>query len=126
MSAMIENKVNSLRQIFMSKHDKTKTPTKADIQPYDHALILLALALLSIGLVVVTSASMPVADRIFGNPFHFAIRHGIYIVLALIAAMVVMQIPMRWWRMSNVWLLLLAVVLLIAVLIPLAWSLGCH
>ena len=116
MSTITENKVSSLRQIFMSKHDETQPPIKAEIQQYDYSLILLAIALLSIGLVVVTSASMPVADRLYGNPFHFAIRHAIYVVLAMISAMVVMQIPMRWWRMSNVWLLLLAVVLLLAVL----------
>ena len=116
MNPMIENKVSTLRQLFVSRHDKTSPPVKADIQPYDHTLILLAIALLSIGLIVVTSASMPVAERLFDNPFHFAIRHGIYIMLAIFAAMTVMQIPMRWWRMSHVWLLLLAIVLLIAVL----------
>jgi cell division protein FtsW len=114
---MIENKASFFRQMFVSKHDKTPALIKADIQPYDQSLILLAIALLSIGLVVVTSASMPVADRLFDNPFHFAIRHGIYAVLAIITALTVMQIPMRWWRMNHVWLLLLAVALLIAVLI---------
>jgi cell division protein FtsW len=117
MIAMIQNKIITLRQLFRSKHDNTQTPIKANIQPYDHVLLLSTIALLSIGWVVVTSASMPVAERLFGNPFHFAIRHGIYIFLAMIAGMIVMQVPMRWWRMSNVWLLLLAVVLLIAVLI---------
>lgn len=117
MSEMVDNKVSSLRQLFMSRHDKPQEPVKANLKPYDQSLILFAIALLSLGLIVVTSASMPVADRIFGNPFHFAIRHGIYIVLATAAALIVMQIPMRWWRMSNVWLLLLAVVLLIAVLL---------
>jgi cell division protein FtsW len=117
MNAIVENKVSTLKQLFVSKHDKTSTSIKVDIQPYDHSLILLAMALLSIGLVVVTSASMPIADRLFGNPFHFAIRHGIYVLLAIFIALVVMQIPMRWWRKSNVWLLLLAVALLITVLI---------
>lgn len=117
MSVNAENKSNSLRQLFMSRHDNSETATKANLKPYDQSLLLLAVALLSIGWVVVTSASMPIADRLFGNPFHFAIRHGIYIMLALIGALIVMQIPMRWWRMSNVWLLLLAVVLLVAVLL---------
>jgi cell division protein FtsW len=117
MNNIIENKVSSLRQLFVSKHDTPPSAIKADIQPYDQSLILLAITLLSIGLVVVTSASMPVADRLTGNPFHFAIRHGIYVVLAIIVAMTVMQIPMRWWRMSNVWLLLVAVALLVAVLV---------
>ena len=116
MSTLIENKVSPLRQLFMLKHNRDLAATKSNMQPYDVWLLLLALALLSIGLTIVTSASMPVADRLFGNPFHFAIRHSVYIVLAVTAAMVVMQIPMRWWRMTNVWLLLLAIVLLIAVL----------
>ncbi|WP_293759479.1 cell division protein FtsW [uncultured Paraglaciecola sp.] len=117
MNTMIENKVSTLKQLFESKHDGTSAFIKADLQPYDHSLLLLAIALLSIGLVVVTSASMPVADRLFGNPFHFAIRHGIYVLLAMFTALIVMQIPMRWWRKTNVWLLLLAVILLITVLI---------
>ncbi len=117
MNTMIENKVSTLRQLFEFKHDRRAAFIKADLQPYDHSLLLLAIALLSIGLVVVTSASMPVADRLFGNPFHFAIRHGIYVLLAMFTALIVMQIPMRWWRKTNVWLLLLAVILLITVLI---------
>ena len=117
MSTLTQSKTKSLKQLFMSKHDTDTTAAKSDIRPYDQGLILLAIALLSIGLIVVTSASMPVADRLFGNPFHFAIRHGIYIIGAMIAALVVMQIPMRWWRKSNVWLLLLSVLLLIAVLL---------
>ena len=117
MSTLTPSKTTSLKQLFMSKHDTGTTAAKSDIQPYDQGLILLAIALLSIGLIVVTSASMPVADRLFGNPFHFAIRHGIYIIGAMITALVVMQIPMRWWRKSNVWLLLFSVALLIAVLL---------
>ncbi len=82
MNTMIENKVSTLRQLFESKHDRRSAFIKADLQPYDHSLLLLGIALLSIGLVVVASASMPVADRLFGNPFYFAIRHGIYVLLA--------------------------------------------
>ncbi|WP_133470109.1 cell division protein FtsW [Paraglaciecola marina] len=114
MSTVIDNNLTSLRQLFTQKHDATQPQDK--FRPYDLTLLLLAIALMSIGLVVVTSASMPAAERIFHNPFHIAIRHSIYIVLAMIAAMIVMQIPMRWWSMSNVWLLLSAIILLIAVL----------
>ncbi|MEP2651465.1 MAG: cell division protein FtsW [Paraglaciecola sp.] len=114
MSTVIDNNLSSLRQLFTQKHDAM--PPQENFRPYDLTLLLLAIALMSIGLVVVTSASMPAAERIFDNPFHIAIRHSIYIVLAMIAAMIVMQIPMRWWSMSNVWLLLSAIVLLVAVL----------
>lgn len=99
---------NPLRELFASRHDKSE-----QARYFDVSILLIAVALLSIGLIVVTSASMPVA----ANPFYFAVRHGIYIVLSIIAALIVMQIPMHWWRVSNPWLLLLAVGLLVAVLI---------
>lgn len=102
-----------LKEIFAQKHDVDA----AKAQPYDLTILLIALALFSIGLIIVTSASMPIASRLFDNPFHFAIRHGIYICLAVIAAIIVMQIPMHWWRVSNPWLLLFAGALLIAVLL---------
>ncbi|MDF2178433.1 cell division protein FtsW [Aliiglaciecola sp. CAU 1673] len=102
---------NSLQRLFQLRHDVR------GMRPYDLGLIMIALSLLSMGLVVVTSASMPVAARLFDNPFHFAIRHVIYIVLALTAALITLQVPMRWWRMTNAYLLLLALVLLVAVLL---------
>ncbi|QHJ13149.1 putative peptidoglycan glycosyltransferase FtsW [Paraglaciecola mesophila] len=105
--------VTPLRAMFAQRHDAAP----AVVRPYDVSLILLALSLMAIGLVIVTSASMPVASRLFDNPFHFAIRHGIYLTLAIGAALAVMQIPMQWWRTSNAWLLLLGLALLVAVLL---------
>ncbi len=102
-----------LSALFAAKHDGQPSAT----QPYDVTLILIALALMSIGVVIVTSASMPVADRLHDNPFYFAIRHGIYIVGAIVAAMVVLNLPMQFWRMTNPYLLLAAIALLLAVLV---------
>jgi cell division protein FtsW len=117
MSSMSVNKDNPLVKMFSQRHDGQSDSAGENLRPYDVNLLLLAMALLSIGLIIVTSASMPVAERLFDNPFHFAVRHGIYIVLAIFSALLVMQIPMQWWRVSNTWLLLLAIVLLVAVLI---------
>ncbi|GAC15586.1 cell division protein FtsW [Aliiglaciecola lipolytica] len=101
-----------LRRMFSQRHDGNLAKSTA----FDVNFILLSIALMGIGLVIVTSASMPVAARLFDDPFHFAIRHGIYLCLACVAACIVLQIPMQWWRVSNPWLLLAAVVLLIMVL----------
>ena len=60
---------------------------------------------------------MPIADRLHDNPFYFAIRHGIYLIGAVIAAMVVVQLPMQFWRVANPYMLLLAIGLLVAVLL---------
>ena len=99
-----------LQTLFSARHDKV-------FRPYDLPMVLAVCVLLCFGFVMVTSASMPVAERLFNNPFHFAIRHGIYLAIALTAALVTLAIPMNWWRASNGWLLLLAIVLLFAVLV---------
>lgn len=119
MKEAVMNSGASLKQMFSQKHDPAPAPVALPVteRPYDLDIILIALALLSVGLVIVTSASMPVAERLFGNPFHFAIRHGIYIFLAIIAGIVVLQMPMSLWRKGNHWLLLMAIGLLIAVLL---------
>ncbi|MEP7702502.1 cell division protein FtsW [Paraglaciecola sp. 25GB23A] len=120
MTTLVQSKIEVLRHLFVHKHDSpanAKAASQEIRKAYDTLLLLVALAILSIGFVIVTSASMPVADRLYNNPFYFAIRHGIYILLAITAALVVMQIPMRWWRMTNVWLLLMAIALLVAVLL---------
>jgi cell division protein FtsW len=120
MTTLVQSKIEVLRHLFVHKHDSppnAKAASQEVRKAYDTLLLLVALAILSIGFVIVTSASMPVADRLYNNPFYFAIRHGIYILLAITAALVVMQIPMRWWRMTNVWLLLMAIALLVAVLL---------
>jgi cell division protein FtsW len=120
MTTLVQSKIEVLRHLFVHKHDSSPNANAASQEvgkAYDTLLLLVALAILSIGFVIVTSASMPVADRLYNNPFYFAIRHGIYILLAITAALVVMQIPMRWWRMTNVWLLLMAIALLAAVLL---------
>lgn len=100
-----------LRELFSARHDHQPVA-----RPYDVGLLMVALALLTCGLIIVTSASMPAAARLFDNSFHFAIRHLIYICLALIAALVILQVPMRIWQWGNAWLLLGAVLLLISVL----------
>ena len=49
----------------------------------DFALLGAVVALFSIGLVMVASASMPVADRLGVGTFYFALRQSIYLALGL-------------------------------------------
>lgn len=110
---MIRQMQISLSELFKARHD---APAESRL-PYDLPLILVTLALMTLGLIIVTSASMPVAEREYGNPFFFSMRHGIYLVMALIAGGIVLQIPMRYWRIFNPYLLLIAIGLLLAVLL---------
>ncbi|WP_251358008.1 putative lipid II flippase FtsW [Kangiella sp. TOML190] len=73
--------------------------------------------LLAIGLVMVASSSMPYAeDNMNGNEYHFLIRHGIYLLIALTASVCVLQLETRFWQVYGPYFLLLGIVLLIAVL----------
>lgn len=83
---------------------------------FDRTFVVLAFSMYAIGLIMVASSSMPVAERLFNNPFHFVIRHTIYICLSLGIAGVVLQIPMAWWQKNSGYLLILSIILLVIVL----------
>jgi len=84
---------------------------------FDRSYLILAMAMYAIGLVMVMSSSMPVAERLFDNPFHFFIRHAIYIVLSIGIAAFVLQIPMSRWNKHSGHLLIVAIFLLVVVLL---------
>ncbi|WP_111977008.1 cell division protein FtsW [Algibacillus agarilyticus] len=84
---------------------------------YDRTLVILCCILLATGLLMVASASIPVASKLYDNPLHFAIRHIVYLVLGFITFMAVIQIPMSWWKKYNPYLLMVAFGLLVAVLL---------
>jgi cell division protein FtsW len=84
---------------------------------FDRSFVVLALVMYMIGLIMVASSSMPVAERLFNNPFHFVIRHTIYIILSLGIAGVALQIPMAWWQKNSGYLLMFGIFLLVTVLL---------
>ncbi len=84
----------------------------------DTVLGLLGLALMLVGLVAISSASIEYADWHFGNAWFHAQRHLVYLAIALAAAVAVYRVPMQFWFDTGwVWLFV-ALGLLILVLIP--------
>jgi cell division protein FtsW len=84
----------------------------------DLTLALLGLALLLVGLVAISSASIEYADWHYGNPWFHTGRHLIYLLLALGAGVLTYQVaPEFWLKTGWVWLFV-ALGLLILVLIP--------
>lgn len=84
---------------------------------FDRSLIVLGFTMYTVGLIMAATSSMPVAERLFDNPFHFVTRHGIYILLSLAIAAVALQIPMSWWQKNSSYLLGFGIFLLIVVLL---------
>ncbi len=89
----------------------------SSVRTFDRTYLMLAFAMYAIGLVMVMSSSMPVAERLFNNPFHFFIRHSIYIVLSIGISAVVLQIPMTRWHQHSGQLLIASLMLLVLVLL---------
>lgn len=84
----------------------------------DPVLVLLWLSLLSIGVVMISSASIAFATEEYGDPWFFAKRHGIYLALSLALAVLVVATPVRLAQQYAGWLMLATLVLLCLVLIP--------
>lgn len=84
---------------------------------YDRVLLWLAFGLLAFGFVMVSSASFPIAERLTDNPFHFVIRHSMYLVLGLGLLATMVQVPVSWWFKGSAVLLLSALASLVIVLV---------
>lgn len=84
----------------------------------DRVLWVTAALILGLGLVMVASASITLADKTTGNPFYFFERQFVYAVAGLIVAGVVYHVPLSWWERGNFPLLMLALAMLAVVLIP--------
>ncbi|WP_194756274.1 cell division protein FtsW [Aliidiomarina indica] len=87
------------------------------MQFYDRHMLWASLILLALGLVMVASASLPTAERLTGNPFYFVTRHGFYMVLGTLGALLVLMIPVARWQTVSGWLCLLAIAMLAVVLV---------
>jgi len=88
---------------------------------YDSVLSWIVIALLSLGLVMVYSASIATAEAAKSTGYqqgYYLMRHGLYIFLGLLAGALVFQIPSNTWQKFSPYLFMVGVLLLILVLIP--------
>lgn len=96
-------------------------PGRTTMPGVDVALVVVVTALVMFGLLMVYSASIALADAPryanYGH-YYFVMRHGVFIVIGVLAALCVASIPMKVWQKAAVPLFLLCLLLLILVLIP--------
>jgi cell division protein FtsW len=85
---------------------------------YDVWLIAVTLFLIGLGLVLVSSSSISVAERVYGDQLYFFRRQFIAVGLGLVGACVIVRIPLYVWYRLNMYLMFLGVLLLALVLIP--------
>lgn len=112
MSSSIVN--NGLRFFSGSK------PQAGKVHPsWDSGLIEAVTVLVCLGLVMVFSASIGVAERNANMPnYYYLLRQCIFISISVLVGLVVAQVPMVVWHKLSGPLLALSLLGLIAVLIP--------
>ncbi|MDB2667538.1 putative lipid II flippase FtsW [Luminiphilus sp.] len=81
-------------------------------------LLVLASALIAVGVVAISSASISLSEVKFGNEWHHAIRHLSYLAIGVTLGFVAYLLPLNVWRQASPWLLMLAFALLVLVLVP--------
>ena len=88
---------------------------------FDHYLIWFAILWLSLGLVMVYSASISIAEEgrgTNGYSAYFLVRHGVDLAVGLLAGLIGFQLPIRLWQKYSLHLFFLGAVLLLLVLVP--------
>lgn len=106
---------------LLNLHARLPLPVRVAGRPtakWDPWLLGSVTTLLILGVIMVYSASVSIADRLTGNTLFYLLRHLLTVGLGLCAMAVVMRTRVRMWENLGPYLLLTGIVLLVAVLLP--------
>lgn len=81
-------------------------------------LLVPVLLLVSMGVVMVGSASVAVAESLGMSTTHYLVRHIVYLVLGLGLALVFRALPIKYLELYSPWMFVLSVVALSLVFVP--------
>ncbi|MGB3393154.1 MAG: putative lipid II flippase FtsW [Stenotrophomonas sp.] len=98
----------------MDDHARQATRLEAIGGHYDKWLLGAAVALASLGIVMVTSSSIALTQ----SPFHYLNRHLLFIAVGAVLAVVAMRVELKKVEEHNHLLLVACVVLLLVVFVP--------
>jgi len=88
------------------------------IADIDWALLSLMLLILGVGLVMLTSASISLAESSTGNPFYYLVQQLIAVSIGIGAAVIMLKTPTEAWESLAPVMLTLAILLLAVILVP--------
>ncbi len=100
---------------------RPRSAALAIAQPVDYALIWVVCGLLSLGVVMVYSASIALPDSAryaHFAPTHYLVRHAVAIAFSVLIALAAAAVPVRQWQRLAPWLFLLGLIALMLVLVP--------
>jgi cell division protein FtsW len=91
---------------------------RTHVAEYDEFLLWIVMALLSMGLVMVYSSSIAIAEATHGQATWYLIRHAIFLCVGVVLGMVAFQFPVQALQKAAPYLFIAGVFLLMLVLIP--------
>jgi len=112
--------VISLPKNYFNKFSNNATDNSAIslLENIDLPLFLSALALLGLGLVMVASSSIAIAERQLAEPLYYFERQLTHALIGLVAAFIVFKVPLSFFQKTGPTLIIVSILLLILVLIP--------
>ncbi len=91
------------------------------VAEFDHSVVWITILLLALGLVMVYSASIAIAEagRSTGQQsMYYLMRHAIFLAVSVTAGLIAFQIPVATWQRFAPYLFVVGLVLIALVLIP--------
>ena len=89
-----------------------------NIDKNDILIILPLIALLLIGIIMVTSSSIYIADNNQSNPFYFAQMQSLFIAIGILAMIFFLILPSNFLYKTDWIFMLISIILLIALFLP--------
>ena len=112
--------------VTMNGTQRSRSTTRAAtnrVWMIDYVLLLAVTLLIVIGLVMVASSSISIADNNFSSPFHYLLRQLVFLAIGLTLATGVFFVPLAVWQRIGPMVIIASIVMLVAVFIP---GLGKH
>jgi cell division protein FtsW len=88
------------------------------LQNIDKLLLITIITLLMGGMVMLASASMPLAERSFGDPFAYLYKQSSAVFLGIISSLIFFLTPSQYWEKLGILTPIFAIGLLSLVFIP--------
>jgi cell division protein FtsW len=85
---------------------------------FDLGIMIAAGALAALGVIMVASSSIAIADGQHVGPFYYVTRHVVFLGLGVALGIVMTRIELEWLERNAFVLLLLAIILLLLVFVP--------
>ncbi len=101
--------------------DIGRARTPARLLGFDQALLSVVIGMLAMGIVMVYSATVALPDSpkfAHYGPTYFMSRQMVFVGVALLAALVAVQVPVDTWEKAAPWVFAGSLLLLVVVLVP--------